>query len=95
MVAAILFEPFGQVVLRHEHAARVVVADVEHDQRRPSSSWAMSWTEVAPLNPCMTRKPTPYSSSTGLKHAAHGALLAPHLDALRLLVPEVAAVGSC
>ena len=33
MIAAVFGEPLWQVLFRHEHAAGIEVADVEHDQR--------------------------------------------------------------
>src|SRR5262249_21648862 len=52
----------------------------------------MSWAAVALLNPCTGRKPTAYSSSTG-SSTPRRPFLGPDLDSMRLLVPEIAAVG--
>ena len=33
MIAAVFRDPRGQICFRHEHAARVIIADIEYDQR--------------------------------------------------------------
>src|SRR6516165_6274465 len=93
-MAVILAEPGRQILLRHEQAARVEVADVERDQL----------STVVVLGNVVDRsraaKPVHYAEADRvtvkhrLKHAADGALLGPHLAAGGLLVPEVAAIRS-
>ena len=86
-------KPRGQVLLRHEHAARVEVADVEHDQ------FAAVIVLGNVVDRCGAAEAVHQTEADGVviehrrEHAAHGALLGPDLDAVGLLVPEVAAIG--
>ena len=93
MIAVILGEPLRQIALRHVHAGRVVIADIEDDQR----------TAVVILRNVIDRgcageavhdaEADAVLVEHRREHAAHGALLAHHQHALRLLQPEVATIG--
>ena len=94
MIAAVLGEPIGEILLGHVHPARIVIADIEHDQV----------ATVVILRNVVDRRGAAESmhdaEADGIviehrrENAAHGAFLGPDLDPVRLLVPEVAAIGS-
>src|SRR5258708_11005534 len=92
-MAIVLLQAVGEVVFRHEHTARVVIADVEDDVWPP----VIVFRNV--VDRCRTGEAMHHAKTDavfiehGGEHATDGTLLAPHLDARRLLVPEVAAVG--
>src|SRR5262249_15230760 len=85
----------GEVVFRHEHAAGVIIANVEHDERPAvvilGNIVNCSGTGEAMHNP----KPNSKLIKHGGKHAADSTFFRPHLNAGGLLVPKVTAIGSC
>ena len=93
MIAVILGEPLGKVDLGHEHARRVIIANIEDDQQ----------TTVAVLRDvmdCGRAGEAVHDAEADAElfehrseHAAHGALLAYHQHASRLVQPEVTAIG--
>ena len=82
MMPAVFLEPLGEIALRHKHAARIVVANVERDERP---------TVVTILSEAVDRRGAAKAvhhleidgvfSENLVEHAAHGALFTPHLDA--------------
>src|SRR6266852_4300412 len=92
-MAVVLFEPGREIVLGHIHPAGIIVANVKDDQRL-----LVSLRDT--MNLSRAAKSVHYPKANGVfiehgrEHAAHGAFLAPDLDPVRLLVPEVATVGS-
>src|SRR5215831_433334 len=94
VVAVVFGEPVGQVLFRHEHAARVKVANVQDDQ----------WTAVVVFGNVVDdggagkamhdleadREIVEHRS----KQASYGAFLTNHHHAAGLLVPEIAAIAS-
>jgi hypothetical protein len=86
-------KPLRQVAFGHPQAARVPIADVEHDQ----------WSAVeivrdfvnfgGAAEPMHDPKPDTVSVQHWSKNAAHGALLGPDFDSHRLLIPIVAPVA--
>src|SRR5262245_24848998 len=92
-MAVVLGEPAGQILLGHVHAARIVVADVEHDQ----VAAVVILRHIVDRGGAGESVHHPEADSVlvehGREHAAYGALLAPDFDAQRLLIPEIAAIG--
>src|SRR5215472_8398603 len=93
VIAVVFGEPVGQVLFRHEHAARVKVANVQDDQ----------WTAVVVFGNVVDdggaaeamhhlksdREIVEHRS----KQASHSAFLANDHDAAGLLIPEISAIG--
>ena len=94
VIAVVLGEPCGQVLFRHEHPARIEVADVEHDQIAAVVIFGNVMGCGGAAESVHRKEADGVLVEHRGKHAAHGALLGPDLDAMRLLVPEIAAIGS-
>src|SRR5262249_56789351 len=94
VIAIVFGEPVGQVLFRHEHAARVKVANVQDDQ------WAAVVVFGNVVDDGGAAKAVHHLEADReivehrFKQAAHGALLANDHDAAGLLIPEIAAIGS-
>ena len=85
MIAVILGEPLRQIALRHVHAGRVVIADVEDDQRAA----IVVAGDLIDRGSAAEAMHDPKADAVFVQHwrkdAAHCALLGPNLTALRLL----------
>src|SRR5262249_47214371 len=92
MVTAVLFEPSWQILLRHEQAAGVAVADIEHDQLTPIVVLRHLVDRGGTGEAVHHAKADGEMIEHGGEQAANRALLAPHFDADRLLGPKVATV---
>src|ERR1700755_738464 len=95
MIAVVLGEPCWQVLFRHEHAAWVDVAHVEYDQIATVIILGNAMGRGGAAEPVHRKKANGILIEQRGEHAPHSALFAPHLYSMWLLVPEVAAIGSC
>src|SRR6266436_7900655 len=94
MVAAVALQPFWNVAFRHIQSTWIIIADIEDGQ----------WMAVVILRyvieSCRTTEPVHDTKADTvlvkdrLEHAANSPFLAPNLDAFRLLLPEIASIGT-
>src|SRR5258708_28714900 len=94
MVAAVALQPFWNVAFRHIQSTWIIIADIEDGQ----------WMAVVILRyvieSCRTTEPVHDTKADTvlvkdrLEHAANSPFLAPNLDAFRLLLSEIASIGT-
>src|SRR5262249_35967187 len=77
----------------HVHAARIAITDIEDHE----IAAVVILGDI--IDGCRAAKAVHHAEADRImiehrtKYAAHGAFLGPHLDADRLLIPEIAAIG--
>src|SRR4051812_11582938 len=92
VLAVIFRQTLGQVVLGHAHAARIIVAYVKDNQIASVVILCNIVNRGRAAEAVHYAKPDAVLVQHRSKHAADGALLAPHLYAHRLLGPEVSTI---
>src|SRR4029450_6949261 len=94
VIAVVFGEPVGQVFFRHEHAARIEVADVQDDQWPTVVIFGNVVNDGGAAKAVHHLKADREMVEHRSKQASHSAFLANHHDADGLLIPEIAAIGS-
>src|SRR6516225_860838 len=89
MVAVVLLQPIRQIALRHVHAARIVVADIEGDEITPVTIIGNVMHNGRRREAVHYPKANAVMVKHRSQHAAYGALLTPNLDTHRLRFPKV------
>src|SRR5262249_18912440 len=93
VVAVVFGEPVGQVLFRHEHAARVKVANVQDDQWTAVVVFGNVVDDGGATEAVHDLEADREMVEHRLKQASHCAFLANHYHSAALLIPEVAAIG--
>src|SRR5438874_4623479 len=96
MIAPIFLYAAGEIMLRHPHAAGVVVADVKRNQ---IATIIIVLRDIVDGSRAAEAVHDPKSNGVCIKnwrqHAANGSLLRPHFAAHRLLIPKISPILCC